>query len=316
MQNTSSGTAAKTPSSGAARPSSARADAVLEHEHDDAQRGADGEQVEGDRLQRHEHRSESDGKGEQRTADDEKHDERCAAVDRVGVVRVERGHPPTSRRVPASPLTAPASSARRSRASAGSSAPSRSSVGTTSIRASRSSRLTNVRRTASGTNANRGESGEMPLVIPGSERTRRTRRSCPSAVAIRAVATQPRVVERVHAIGQHDHDAQRLHDAAAPHRAQRARAAGRFGLPRQPVAARETRLESAGLRSEEQERNHRDEQRSHRPARDERRPAAPGRRTLRAPEREHAPELDTRAERRRGRRAPASSRGARRSSRR
>ena len=74
MQNTSSGTAAKMPSSGPASPSSRAPWPSWNTSTTTPSAASDGEEIERDRLQRHEHRFEPDRKGEQRPDHDEQHD--------------------------------------------------------------------------------------------------------------------------------------------------------------------------------------------------------------------------------------------------
>ena len=71
MQKTSTGMIGKTLPVGPASPSQPGAVALLEDEHERAERRADREQVQQNRLDRDEQRAESREEGEERAADDE-----------------------------------------------------------------------------------------------------------------------------------------------------------------------------------------------------------------------------------------------------
>jgi hypothetical protein len=104
------------------------------------------------------------------------------------------------------------------------------------------------------------------------------------------------LVERASGGRQHDDDPQRLHHAATPHGEQGTRAACGLGRARQPVAARELRLQSCRLYGEQRERQAGDDQRAYGMARHARRPSAPARRGRAMRTRKHASDLDARAE--------------------
>ena len=81
-------------------PEPGRAVALLEHEHQRAEGGAHGQQVERHRLQRHEQRAEAGEQGEQGPADHQGDDEGQPARDGVLVVGVEGGQAPDPEAVP------------------------------------------------------------------------------------------------------------------------------------------------------------------------------------------------------------------------
>ena len=89
MQKTSTGMIGKTLPVGPESPSHRRAVAVLEDEHEGPEGGSDREQVQKDRLDRDEQRTESREEGEERAADDEGDDAAEVPGDDVLVVGVE-----------------------------------------------------------------------------------------------------------------------------------------------------------------------------------------------------------------------------------
>ena len=235
--------------------------AVLEDEDEGAEGAADRQEVEKDGLQRNEQRAEGEEEDDEGRGHDQGDDQPHPPADRVLVVGVEGGeaaHAETGSRE--------ARSARRDRPAAAR-ARRRPRPRGRCPRAGRP-RGGRARPPSRGRSAWRSPGGAPRR--RGRPRGRRDRRAATAPAPRGGSASQPLAeaalrfpalaLERGRRLGQLDHDAQGLDHSPAPHRAQVRDPPGRLDRRRQPVAARDARVEARRLRGQEQQGQARHEQ--------------------------------------------------------
>ena len=248
MQKTSTGMIGKTLPVGPESPSQRRTVALLEHQHERAERGADREQVQQHRLDRDEQRAEPREEREERAADDEQDHAPEVPRDRVLVVGVEAG--------PAADADAHARQARDVGR-----VPGAQLAGEAHLVARRQARGRNdleERRAAVARlerPAHRGRQKRQVAQAVGAVRSSRAgtgpaRRAGPCAAPRRASRPPPALgrVELDPGRKVQD-DPQRVHDVRAAHGRERVVRPDGFRALGKPVAERHRRAEPRGLRA-------------------------------------------------------------------